>query len=118
MPKAWVAILTMGTLNLNLKTFKTTTNERVSITDDGTIKCIGESCDANGTFITLETEHPNPRELYDALSKVRVLKIEVEIIGLPRWLLLRVELLVGKPLSDNGAVMYTWHTSLVSRSLP
>ncbi|WP_066795192.1 hypothetical protein [Caldivirga sp. MU80] len=110
MPKARVTALTMGTLNPNLKTFRIITNEHVSITSDGTVKCIGESCDANGTFIILEAEHPNPRELYDALRKVRILKIEVEVSGLPRQLLTRLEFLVGKPISDNAIVKYTWHS--------
>jgi hypothetical protein len=110
MPKARVTALTMGTLNPNLKTFRIITNEHVSITSDGTVKCIGESCDANGTFIILEAEHPNPRELYDALRKVRILKIEVEVGGLPRQLLTRLEFLVGKPISDNAIVKYTWHS--------
>ena len=109
MPRALVTILAMGTLNPNLKTFRIIENERVSITGDGTIKCTGESCNANGTYIILETEHPNAKELYDALRKVRILKIEIVISGLPRQLLTRLEFLVGKPIRDNATVKYTWH---------
>jgi len=110
MPRAWVTILAMGALKPNLKTFSVIENERVSITDDGTIKCIGESCNANGTYIILEAEHPNPRELYDALRKVRVLKIEIVISGLPRQLLTRLEFLTGGTIRDNATVRYTWHS--------
>ncbi len=110
MPKARVTVLTMGTLNPNFKTFRIIINEHVSVTDDGTIKCIGESCKANGTYIILEAEHPNPRELYDALRKVRVLELEVKVSGLPRQLLSRLEFLVGEPISDNAVVKYTWHS--------
>ena len=108
MPKALVRVLALGRVSLNLKTFKVIENERLSITNDGTVKCLGGGCSANGTFITLETEHPNPRELYNALKNARVLELEVEIHVLPNWLLSRLEFLVGKPTSDK--VRYTWHS--------
>jgi len=108
MPRAIVRVLALGRVSLNLKTFRVTASERVSVDSDGTVNCLGGDCSANGTFITLETEHPNPRELYDALRRVRVLKIEVEVIGLPNWLLSRLEFLVGEPVS--GRVRYTWRT--------
>gem|GEM_PF-4781901 len=107
MPRAIVRVLALGRVSLNLRTFRVTASERVSVDSDGTVNCLGGDCSANGTFITLETEHPNPRELYDALKKVRVLELEVEIHGLPNWLLSRLEFLVGKPTSDK--VRYTWH---------
>jgi hypothetical protein len=109
MPRARVEVLAMGVLNPNFKTFRVITNERVSITSDGTVNCLGESCNANGIYITLEADRPDPRELYEALKRVRVLKIEIVVSGLPRWLLSRLEFLVGKPISED-AVKYTWYS--------
>jgi len=82
----------------------------LSITDDGAVKCLGGDCSANGVFITLEADRPNARELYDALKRVRVLEFEVEVSGLPRQLLTRLEFLVGEPISGNARVRYTWHS--------
>ena len=109
MPRAIVRVLALGRVSLNLKTFRVIENERLSITDDGAVKCLGGGCSANGTFITLEADRPDPRELYEALKKVHVLKIEVEVIGLPNWLLSRLEFLVGEPISTDK-VKYTWHS--------
>jgi hypothetical protein len=108
MPKALVRVLALGRLTLNLRTFRVTASERVSLTSDGTVNCLGGGCNANGTFIILEAERPNARELYEVLKKVRILKIEVEVSGLPRQLLSRLEFLTGKPISDDAVVKYTW----------
>jgi len=108
MPRAVVRVLALGRVSLNLKTFRVLALQRVSITSDGTVNCLGGDCSANGTFITLEADRPNARELYDALKKVRVLELEVEISGLPKWLLSRLEFLVGRPTGDK--VRYTWHS--------
>jgi hypothetical protein len=61
-------------------------------------------------FITLEADRPNARELYDALKRVRVLEFEVEVSGLPKWLLSRLEFLVGGQISGSAKVRYTWHS--------
>ena len=108
MPRAIVRVLALGRVSLNLKTFGVIENERLSITNDGTVKCLGGGCSANGMFITLEADRPDPRELYEVLRKVRILELEVEIHGLPNWLLSRLEFLVGEPVS--GRVRYTWHS--------
>jgi len=108
MPRAIVRVLALGRVSLNLKTFRVIENERLSITNDGTVKCLGGGCSANGMFITLEADRPDPRELYEVLRKVRILELEVEIHGLPNWLLSRLEFLVGEPVS--GRVRYTWHS--------
>jgi hypothetical protein len=108
MPKALIRVLALGRLSLNLRTFRVTASERVSLTSDGTVNCLGGDCNANGTFIILEADRPNARELYETLSKVRVLKLEVEVSGLPGWLLTRLEFLTGRPISDNAVVKYTW----------
>jgi len=110
MPRAIVRVLALGRVSLNLKTFRVTASERVSVASDGTVKCLGGDCSANGTFITLEAERPNARELYEVLKKVRILKIEVEVSGLPRQLLSRLEFLTGKPISGDAVVKYTWHS--------
>jgi len=110
MPKAVVRVLALGRVSLNLRTFRVIENERVSITDDGAVKCLGGGCSANGVFITLEADRPNPRELFEALRRVRVLEFEVEINGLPRWLLSRLEFLVGGQISGNAKVKYTWRS--------
>jgi len=110
MPKALVRVLALGRVSLNLRTFRVIENERVSITDDGAVKCLGAGCSANGVFITLEADRPNARELYDALKKVRVLELEVEVSGLPRQLLSRLEFLTGEPISGNAKVKYTWRS--------
>jgi hypothetical protein len=109
MPKAVVRVLALGRVSLNLRTFRVIENERVSITDDGAVKCLGKGCSANGVFITLEADRPNPRELYDALKNARVLEFEVEVIDLPGWLLSRLEFLTGT-ISGNAKVKYTWHS--------
>jgi hypothetical protein len=41
---------------------------------------------------------------------VRVLELEVEVSGLPNWLLSRLEFLVGEPISGNAKVKYTWRS--------
>jgi len=110
MPKAVVRVLALGRVSLNFRTFRVIENERVSITDDGAVKCLGGGCSANGVFITLEAEHPNPRELFEALRRVRVLELEVEIHGLPNWLLSRLEFLVGGQISRDAKVKYTWRS--------
>ena len=110
MPKAVVRVLALGRVSLNLRTFRVIENERLSITDDGAVKCLGKGCSANGVFITLEADRPNPRELYEALKNARVLEFEVEIHGLPGWLLSRLEFLVGGQISGNAKVKYTWHS--------
>jgi len=110
MPKALVRVLALGRVSLNFKTFRVIENERVSITDDGAVKCLGAGCSANGVFITLEAEHPNPRELFEALRRVRVLKLEVEVSGLPRQLLSRLEFLVGGQINSGAKVKYTWRS--------
>jgi len=110
MPKATVRVLALGRVSLNFKTFRVIENERVGITDDGTVKCLGDGCSANGIFITLETDRPDPRELYEVLKKVRVLELEVEVRDLPNWLLSRFEFLTGEPINGNAKVKYTWHS--------
>jgi hypothetical protein len=110
MPKAVVRVLALGRVSLNLKTFRVIENERVSITGDGAVNCLGAGCSANGVFITLEADRPSARELFDALKRVRVLEFEVEIHGLPRWLLSRLEFLVGEPISGNAKVRYAWRS--------
>jgi hypothetical protein len=110
MPKAVVRVLALGRVSLNFKTFRVIENERVSIASDGAVNCLGAGCSANGTFITLEADRPNPRELYEALRKVRVLELEVEVSGLPRQLLSRLEFLVGGQISGNATVKYTWRS--------
>ena len=110
MPKAVVRILALGRVSLNLRTFRVIENERLSITDDGAVKCLGKGCSANGVFITLEADRPSARELFEALRRVRVLKIEVEVSGLPRQLLSRLEFLVGGQISGNAKVKYTWRS--------
>jgi hypothetical protein len=110
MPKAIVRVLALGRVSLNLRTFRVIENERLSITDDGAVKCLGAGCSANGTFITLEADRPSARELFEALRRVRVLKIEVEVSGLPRQLLTRLEFLTGEPISGNARVKYTWRS--------
>ena len=110
MPKAIVRVLALGRVSLNFKTFRVIENERVSITDDGTVKCLGKGCSANGIFITLEADRPNARELFDALKNARVLEFEVEIHGLPGWLLSRLEFLVGGQINSGAKVKYTWHS--------
>jgi len=110
MPKAVVRVLALGRVSLNLRTFRVIENERLSITDDGAVKCLGGDCNANGVFITLEAERPNARELFEALRRVRVLELEVEVSGLPRQLLSRLEFLVGGQVSDNAKVKYTWRS--------
>jgi len=108
MPKAIIRVLALGRVSLNLRTFRVIENERVSITDDGVVKCLGGGCSANGVFITLEADRPNARELFEALRRVRVLELEVEIHGLPGWLLSRLEFLVGGQISGSAKVKYTW----------
>jgi len=110
MPKAVVRVLALGRVSLNLRTFRVIENERVSITDDGAVNCLGGGCSANGVFITLEADRPNARELFEALRRVRVLELEVEIHGLPNWLLSRLEFLVGGQISRNAKVKYTWRS--------
>jgi len=110
MPKAVVRVLALGRVSLNLRTFRVIENERLSITDDGTVNCLGAGCSANGVFITLEADRPNPRELFEVLRRVRVLELEVEIRGLPGWLLSRLEFLVGGQISGNAKVKYTWRS--------
>ena len=110
MPKAVVRVLALGRVSLNLRTFRVIENERVSITDDGAVKCLGAGCSANGVFITLEADRPNARELYDALKRVRVLEFEVEVSGLPGWLLSRLEFLVGGQISGSAKVRYAWRS--------
>jgi hypothetical protein len=110
MPKAIVRVLALGRVSLNFKTFRVIENERLSIASDGTVNCLGGGCSANGVFITLEADRPNARELYDALKNARVLEFEVEVSGLPRQLLTRLEFLVGEPISGNAKVKYTWHS--------
>jgi len=110
MPKAIIRVLALGRVSLNLKTFRVIENERVSITDDGAVKCLGAGCSANGVFITLEADRPNARELYDALKRVRVLEFEVEVSGLPGWLLSRLEFLVGGQISGSAKVRYAWRS--------
>ena len=110
MPKAVVRVLALGRVSLNFKTFRVIENERLSITDDGTVNCLGAGCSANGIFITLEADRPNARELYDALKRVRVLELEVEIHGLPGWLLSRLEFLVGGQISRDAKSEYAWST--------
>jgi len=72
MPKAVVRVLALGRVSLNLRTFRVIENERVGITDDGVVKCLGGGCSANGVFITLEADRPSARELFEALRRVRV----------------------------------------------
>jgi hypothetical protein len=108
MPRAKLFILNLGDLNLNLKTFKIVERERASILQNGTVKCLGESCGANGTYTVLEAEHPDAKELYNALKGVKVVKIVIEVEGLPRQLLAGLELLVGGQVSDK--IKYTWHS--------
>ena len=108
MPRAIVRVLALGRVSLNLRTFRVTASERISITSDGTVNCLGGGCGANGTFIILEAEHPNAKELYNALKGARVLKLEVEVRELPRQLLSRLEFLTGSTISDNATVRYTW----------
>jgi len=110
MPKALVRVLALGRVSLNLRTFRVIENERVSVASDGTVNCLGDGCSANGVFITLEADRPSARELYDALKNARVLELEVEIHGLPGWLLSRLEFLVGGQISDNAKVKYTWRS--------
>jgi hypothetical protein len=110
MPRAKLFILNLGDLNLNLKTFKIVERERASILQNGTVKCLGESCGANGTYTVLEADRPDPRELYNALKGVKVVKIVIEVEGLPRQLLAGLELLVGGQVSGNAVVKYTWHS--------
>jgi len=110
MPKAVVRILALGRVSLNLRTFRVIENERVSVASDGTVNCLGGDCSANGVFITLEADRPSARELFEALRRVRVLKIEVEVSGLPRQLLSRLEFLVGGQISGNAKVKYTWRS--------
>ena len=110
MPKAVVRVLALGRVSLNLKTFRVIENERVSITGDGAVKCLGGDCSANGVFITLEADRPSARELYEALRGVRVLGLEVEIHDLPKWLLSRLEFLVGGQISGSAKVKYTWRS--------
>ena len=110
MPKAVVRVLALGRVSLNLRTFRVIENERLSITDDGAVKCLGGGCSANGVFITLEADRPSARELYDALKNARVLEFEVEVIDLPGWLLSRLEFLVGGQISGNAKVKYTWRS--------
>jgi len=110
MPKALVRVLALGRVSLNLRTFRVIENERVSVASDGTVNCLGKGCSANGVFITLEADRPSARELYDALKNARVLELEVEIHGLPGWLLSRLEFLVGGQISDNAKVKYAWRS--------
>jgi hypothetical protein len=110
MPKAIIRVLALGRVSLNLRTFRVIENERVSITNDGTVNCLGAGCSANGVFITLEADRPSARELYDALKRVRVLELEVEIHDLPNWLLSRLEFLVGGQISRDAKVKYTWRS--------
>jgi len=110
MPKAIVRVLALGRVSLNFKTFRVIENERVSVASDGTVNCLGGGCSANGVFITLEAERPNARELFEVLRRVRVLELEVEIHGLPNWLLSRLEFLVGEPISRDAKVKYTWRS--------
>ena len=110
MPKALVRVLALGRVSLNFKTFRVIENERVSVASDGTVNCLGAGCSANGVFITLEADRPNPRELYDALKNARVLEFEVEVIDLPGWLLSRLEFLVGGQISGSAKVKYTWRS--------
>jgi hypothetical protein len=110
MPRARLFILNLGDLNLSLKTFKIVERERASILQNGEVKCLGEACSANGTYTVLEAEHPDAKELYNALKGVKVVKIVIEVEGLPRQLLSRLELLIGSTISDNATVKYTWHS--------
>ena len=110
MPKALVRVLALGRVSLNFRTFRVIENERVSIASDGAVNCLGAGCSANGVFITLEADRPNARELYEALRRVRVLELEVEIHGLPGWLLSRLEFLTGEPISGSAKVKYTWRS--------
>ena len=110
MPRAIVRVLALGRVSLNLRTFRVTASERVSVASDGTVNCLGAGCSANGVFITLEAERPNARELFEALRRVRVLKLEVEVSGLPMQLLTRLEFLVGEPINSDAKVKYTWHS--------
>ena len=110
MPKALVRVLALGRVSLNLRTFRVIENERVSVASDGTVNCLGKGCSANGVFITLEADRPSARELFEALRRVRVLEFEVEVIGLPRQLLSRLEFLTGEPISGNAKVRYTWRS--------
>jgi len=110
MLRAIVRVLALGRVSLNLRTFRVIENERVSITDDGTVNCLGAGCSANGVFITLEADRPNARELFEALRRVRVLEFEVEVSGLPRQLLSRLEFLVGGQISGSAKVKYTWRS--------
>jgi len=107
MPRAKLFILNLGDFNPSLKTFKIVERERASILQNGTVKCLGESCGANGTYTVLEAEHPDAKELYNALKGVKVVKIVIEVEGLPRQLLAGLELLVGQ-VSDK--IKYTWHS--------
>ena len=109
MPKAVVRILALGRVSLNLRTFRVIENERVSVASDGTVNCLGGDCSANGVFITLEADRPSARELFEALRRVRVLELEVEIHGLPGWLLTRLEFLTGA-ISGSAKVKYTWRS--------
>jgi hypothetical protein len=109
MPRAKLFILNLGDFNPSLKTFKIVERERASILQNGTVKCLGESCGANGTYTVLEADRPDPRELYNALKGVKVVKIVIEVEGLPRQLLTGLELLVGQ-VSGNAKVKYTWHS--------
>jgi hypothetical protein len=61
-------------------------------------------------FITLEADRPSARELFEVLKNARVLEFEVEVIGLPRQLLSRLEFLVGGQISGNAIVKYTWRS--------
>jgi hypothetical protein len=108
MPRAKLFILNLGDFNPSLKTFKIVERERASILQNGTVKCLGESCGANGTYTVLEAEHPDAKELYNALKGVKVVKIVIEVEGLPRQLLAGLELLVGGQVSDK--IKYTWHS--------
>jgi hypothetical protein len=61
-------------------------------------------------FITLEADRPSARELFEVLRGVRVLEFEVEVSGLPNWLLSRLEFLTGGQISGNATVKYTWRS--------
>jgi len=110
MPRAKLFILNLGDFNPSLKTFKIVERERASILQNGAVKCLGESCGANGTYTVLEADRPDPRELYNALKGVKVVKIVIEVEGLPRQLLAGLELLVGGQVSGNAKVRYTWRS--------
>ena len=110
--RAVITVLTRGVEKVSLGTFRVLAIEGVSLAEDGSIRCLGGGCGAKGTVIILEAVKGfDAGELHSALSKMRVVKLEVEVTGLPKPILTRLEILTGRPIKGDAVVKYTWHST-------